>query len=161
MVAVALAFIFGLVFSPVGAVVFEMLPANSRTRRATRRVQNWLANRSAKKLQKRIAGLESYRANLVSDKAHYLSTLRFVLAILTLMSAALVLFIAGRIELFGRTFARPGSFDLLALMCLFVAIFFGGYALKIASLDTQDKLQATIAGIDADIQELTSKLPPT
>lgn len=72
----------------------------------------------------------------------------------------LVIFIFGRIELFGHPVVPPGSLDLLAMMCWSLATLFGVFALKIASLDTRDKIKATIAGIDADIQELKSQLPP-
>ena len=160
-VAVGLAFIFGLIFSPVGALFLEMLPANSPIRMALRRIQNKLAAQSVAKLRKRIASLEKYRENLVTDKAHYLSTLRFILVMLMLTALGLVVFVLGRIELFGRpVFPPPGSFDLLALMCWGLATFLGVFALKIAALDTEDKINTKLAGIDADIQELSSKLPP-
>ena len=159
--AVLFALIFGSIFAAIFALLIEMLPANSRTRIAIGQIRNKLAARSAVKLQKRIASLKNYRDSLVTDKAHYLSTLRFILAILIFMSLGISTLIVGRIELFGRGLVHPGSFDLLALMCFGIAILVGFYAVKIASLDTQDKINAMIASINADIHELTSKLPPT
>ncbi|HLW54545.1 MAG TPA: hypothetical protein VKW06_17045 [Candidatus Angelobacter sp.] len=161
LLAVVIGIFFAIIFSPVGALFFEMLPANSRIRTAISWIQNKLAARSIAKLRKRIASLEKYRDSLVTERAHYLSTLRFILAMLTLMSVGISVFILGRIELSGRTLLFPGSFDLLALMCLGLATFCGVYALRFASLDTHNKIKAMIAGINADIDELTSKLPHT
>jgi hypothetical protein len=86
--------------------------------------------------------------------------LRFILVMLMLTALGLAIFVLGRIELFGKPVVPPGSFDLLAMFCWSLATLLGVFALKIASLDTQDKIKATIVGIDADIQELTSRLPP-
>ena len=71
-----------------------------------------------------------------------------------------MLLVAERIKLFSYYPAPPLSFDLVALIGFFLAVFFAGYATRIASLDTNDKVKATIDGIDADIKELTLKLPP-
>jgi hypothetical protein len=158
--AIVFAGAFAAIFFAIGLLI-EVLPANSRIRIAIDQIRNKLAARSLAKLQKRIASLKNYRDSLVTDKAQYLSTLRFILAILTFMALGISILIVGHIELFGRSLVSPGSFDLLALMCFGIAVFVAFYAVRIASLDTQDKIKAMLASIDADIQKLTSKLPPT
>lgn len=65
--AAVLGIFFAVVFAPIGALLLEMLPANSRIRITIRQVQNKLAERSAAKLRKRIASLDRYRENLVTD----------------------------------------------------------------------------------------------
>lgn len=157
--AAAIGIVCAVIFAPIGALLYEMLPSNSRTRILVRRVQNRLAERSAVKLKKRIAALKQYRDSFITDKAHYLSMLRFILAILLLMTMGVSLFAVSRIEQLAR-FMGSGSFDLLGLMCFGLAMLLAAYAMTIASLDTQGKIQARIASIDADINELISKLPP-
>jgi hypothetical protein len=159
------AFVFALLLSPVFAflllLLFELLPITSRVRGRVREFRNKLAERSAEKLQKRIKELETYRESvaiyLVSDKAHYLSTLRFLLVILVAMALGASILITGMIFSHRRETIIP--FYFIALFCFLFSVVAGGYAVRIASLDTQSKISEMIKGIDSDIAKLRSKLP--
>ena len=76
-------------FAGLFAAIFDLFSPDSRLRRAVRYVKNKWSERSAKDLRKRIEQLEWYRNGLSSDKGLYLITLRFLLLLLTMVSAGL------------------------------------------------------------------------
>jgi hypothetical protein len=160
-IAAIFAVVFAVIVGVILLVLSELLPISSHIHGAIREFLNKRAEQSAGRIRKRIEDLEKYRqsaaAYLTSDKAHYLSTLRFILAVLAFMALGASILIAEHMELLAR-FIIPGSFDLLALFCFGVAITMGVYAVRIASLDTQAQIVKMLEGIDADIEKLKAQL---
>jgi hypothetical protein len=160
--ALAFAAILGIPLAFMFALLFELLPITSRIRGRIRQFRNEQAERSADKIRKRIKELETYResvaAYLVSDKAHYLSTLRLVLAVLVALSLGASTLIVGMIfSQVHREIMVPFYFT--ALACFLFGVAGGAYAVRIASLDTQAKISAMIEGVNKDIEKLRTKLP--
>src|SRR6267154_27909 len=89
-----------IVWAFIAAAVLESLRFNSFIGRGIRFLKNKLAEQSVERLQARIVGLDKYRDSLktylVSDKAHYLVTLRALIAILMFMAIGAVLIMLGR-----------------------------------------------------------------
>ena len=149
-----------LVLALILAAIAESLRIGSRIRGAMRHLQNKLAERSAGRIRKRVQSLEQYRDSLAiylsSDKAHYLVTLRCVLAVLVFMATGASVFVLGRI--LARLLHSP-NYDPLALLCFVIGALVGILALRVASLDTQAKISEAIRNVDSDIQNLRAKLP--
>lgn len=159
--ALVFAVVFGAVFAFVFAVLVDLSPITSWTRGRIRQFRNKLAERSEAQIRKRIKELEAYRDSvaiyLVSDKAHYLNTLRFVLVLLIAMALGGSLVITGMIF----SLRRPDiivPFYWSALAFFLFGVVGGAYAVRIASLDTQAKISAMIESINSDIEKLKEKL---
>ena len=169
--AIVFAVVFGVIFAFVFALLFDLLPITSRIRERVQAYRNKLAEQSAAQTRKRIQELEKYRESiaiyLASDKAHYLTTLRSVLAVLLLFGTGVTFLIMGRADLVivgGRTglSIQPGYrgiFDTAGFACFVVSVIISATAIRIASLDTQAKLSAMIEKINADIEKLRAMLP--
>jgi hypothetical protein len=160
--ALVFAVVFGVIFAFVFALLFDLLPITSGIRSRIRLFRNKLAERSADKIRQRIKELEKYREGvaiyLVSDKAHYLNTLRFVLGILVAIALGASILITGLIfSQARREIIVPFYFT--ALACFLFGVVGGAYAIRIASLDTQAKISAMIENINLDIEKLKAKLP--
>ena len=160
--AIVFAAVFAIPSGFIFAVVVDLLPITSKIRGRIRQFRNKLAERSAENIRKRIRELETYRGSVaiyrVSDKAHYLNTLRFVLAILVAIALGASILIVGMIFSHGRREIIV-LFYFSALGCFLFGVVGGAYAVRIASLDTQTKISAMIESIDSDIEKLRAKLP--
>ncbi len=155
----ALAAFFGLFF----LVLFELFSLGSRLRGVLRHVRNKLSEQSAVRLRKRIRELELYRESLVSfmssDKALYLHTFRYVIAILVFMCLGACCLVLDYIGIFSRL-GIPGisPFVLGALAFLAVAAAAGIQGLRIAALDTRAKVSDMAGKLDTEIGDLKAKL---
>jgi hypothetical protein len=163
--------VFAVIFASVFALLFDLLPITSRIRDWVQAYRNRIAAQSAAAARKRIKELESYRDSiavyLASDKAHYLTTLRSVLAVLLLFGTGGTCLILGRADLVfvegaGRFSIYPffrGLFNTIGFACFAVSVIIAALAMRIASLDTQAKISAMIDKINTDIEKLRPKLP--
>jgi hypothetical protein len=138
---------FAALFAAIFAAVFDLVSPDSQIRKCSRYIRNKWSERSAKDLRKRIGQLEWYRNNLATDKGLYLITLRFLLLLLTMVSAGL--FVMASRELPGRLHVEiQGAFA-------------GIQGARYASLDTREKVVKMIESVDKDIAYLKAKLPKT
>jgi len=153
-----------LVWALIFAIIVDLLRVGSSIRRVGRFSANKWAEKSVGRIRKRIKELEVYRdglaSYLISDKAHYLSTLRNILALLVSITLGISILIVSRLQPFPRYPVLPGSGDLLALLCFAMAIVIGVVGLQIAAPDYQSKIAKMIEGVDANIAKLRTKLPP-
>jgi hypothetical protein len=144
------------------AVTLDTVHPNSLLRRLIRKIGNKLAEQSVERLRARIVSLEKYREDLkrylVSDKSHYLVTLRLLFIVLAFMCIGSCFFILDFLPPVGH-FVFPGGLELLALGMFVIGIFTAMYAARIASFDTQEKIAATIESVSSDIEKLSAKLP--
>jgi hypothetical protein len=165
--------VFAVIFAFVFALIFDLLPITARIRERVQEYRNRLAEQSAAAIRTRIEELEKYRDTiavyLASDKAHYLTTLRSVLAVLFLFGTGATFLIMGRADLVissapGSTgvSAPPslrGIFNTAGLACFVATVIISALAIRIAALDTQAKISALIEKINSDIEKLRTKLP--
>jgi hypothetical protein len=146
------------VFAIICAVIVEVLSIGSALRAGVRHIRNKISERSASRLRKRIAQLETYRETinsyLSSDKALYLVALRFVLGILMLMCIGTIFCISSLFvqDPFSLALCSIGIFSIAAILAL--------HAARIAGLDTRQKISALVTQLDAEIDNLKSKLTP-
>ena len=143
-----------IVWAVAAAVLIDTFRFDSFIRRLIRLIKNKLAERSVDLLRRRIVNLEqcrdSLKTYLASDKAHYLVTLRCLIAMLVFMGLRAFLVLFGRTPIFVRM-SLTQQFDALAASLIGLAIFVGVHALKLASFDSQDKIKTRIESIDSDI----------
>jgi hypothetical protein len=144
-----------IVVAIVLAAIADLLRIGSFVRSSARHIKNRLAEQSAGRLRKRIAQLQTYRdalrENVSSDKALYLGTLRFIIAVLLFMCIAGMLLIMYHLRIV------PNG-DIGALFVLAFAVGIGTQALRLAGLDTKHKLSDFIGKLDRDISALQDKL---
>ena len=153
-----------ILFAAMLAIIVDLFRVGSSIRSVGRFIRNKWAEKSVGRIRKRIRELEVYRDSLasylISDKAHYLSTLRNILALLVSVTLGISILVVSRLPLFPRYPVVPGSGDLFALICFAMAIVIGVVGLQIAAPDYQSKISKMIVGVDANIAKLSAKLPP-
>src|SRR5579864_7170000 len=138
-----------IVLAAVFAIIIDLMRIGSRTGTWVRHIKNWLSERSAAKMRRRIKLLEKQKAQYLSyatsDKALYLYTFKMLMLILALMNGSgfliaireMLMMTAGTAE-----FGRLMNFYVVmaSLTALLVAI--GG--MKITSWDTRDKIMVEV-----------------
>lgn len=151
----------GIIVGVVLTVILDLVSPNSHIRAGIRYLRNVWSEHSEARLEKRIGDMERYRDNLkmylVSDKAHYLGTLRYMLAVLIFIAIGFSILTLGHMEPFVRLII-PGSFDLMALACFAFAIIVGFVGANISSPDYQSKIQDMITKAESDIEKLRETL---
>jgi hypothetical protein len=156
------AWVIGAVVGLIIFMIFDLLPVgDSRILGLVRFVRNKRSKKSVARLEKRIGEMERYRNTLktylISDKAHYLGTLRYMLAVLIFMAIGFSILTLGHMEPFVRLII-PGSFDVMALACFAFAIVVGFVGANISSPDYQTKIEDIIKKADSDIEKLQERL---
>jgi len=143
---------FGLLF----ALALDFADPNGRIRTGIRHLKNKWSERSVAQLRKRITALQARRdtvaSYLSSDKALYLTSLRFVISML------LTVALGAGTSVLGDKFPTLGPLFLFALFFYFLAVVIGVQGLTISALDTQAKVTEMLAKLDSEIANLEQKL---
>jgi hypothetical protein len=166
--------VIGAVFAVIFGVIIDLLKIGSRVRAVFRHLKNKLAEQSVESLRTRIAQQEKSRDRIASflssDKALYLYTLRYIIAILILICVAagasvfndllaLNKVVPGlRLILFGRVMSFPVNFKVVALLIFALAAVLGIYSIRIASWDTHAKISKVVTKFDDEIAVMKRKL---
>lgn len=144
-----------LMFALLFAIIADLLRIGSLIRSGLRKMKNRLAEQSVARLRKRIIELEQYRETirlyLTAERALYLHILGMVLAVLVLMCMTGIVLMLGRFRLL------PNA-EILATGVLMIAVVFGTYGVRLASMDTRPKVSELITKLDGEISELKAKL---
>ncbi len=150
-----------LIFAVVFAIIADTLRVGSIVRAGGRRIKNKLSERSAARLRKRIAQLETYRNRInsyaSSDKALYLNMFQTVLVVLIFMCMGAIVSILSLLQ----GLSAPNELNpvyLFPIILFALAIAVAASALKIAVLDSRSKISALVAELDSEIANLRQKL---
>jgi len=159
-----LAAAFALPFAIAALFILEILPDDSWPRRGIWRIKNTLSTRSAARLRRRIEQAEAYASMYADDKADkrfYLTLLRVVIGMLTLIALGAA---STAIEhLWLDTYSLPIRFigppGLRAALCYVVAVLMGmSWLVPLTAFDNRAKLSRLVGKLNRGIAALKKKL---
>jgi len=144
-----------MVFALIFAALADLLRLGSAIRTGVRHIRNRLAEQSLTRLRNRIVELERYREilrlYLTGERALYLHTLTMILAVLVCICMAAIVLVLERCGLF------PNG-EIMAIGSLTVAVVFGTYGIRLASMDIRPKVSELLTKLDEEIFELKAKI---
>ena len=160
LVAAILGVIFAVNFGLIIAVFFEAFGIGSRIRDSIRRARNNSAGRSMYRLSKRIADQEAYRNSISSDFGLTMVALRTMFVIILPLNVSFIcIFLRHTILFIGP--GGPGFNNILdfAAFMFFIVAFIGVLSgIRIASIDTREKANATIKQLDDEIARMKERM---
>ncbi len=145
-----------IIFALFFAVLMDFIQPASKLMAVRRHIMNKLAEQSVASLRVRIAQAQGQRdqvANyLASDKALYLSVVKYVLGIVLMLSAAAAVVLLGHLGI------MRGPYELLALAPVLMSIVLAVYGIRTASWDEAPKISKVVGDLHAEIAAMKSKL---
>jgi hypothetical protein len=154
--------IFAVVLALAFALGMDLLAISSRIRRGFRGIKNKWSERSVSRLRKRIEQLEAYRdridSYLNSDKALYLATLGIVITLIILLASGAGLVVLSDVLRDAEPTKIHPPFRLFGLLFYLIAIGAGFQGVKIAGLDSKEKISQMVAKLNSEIANLKAKL---